>query len=214
MLNQSERGSRNAFKLGIYLSDSFLVIISGKEYIRTVLYIFNMRLPKEIQNVNTADSNVTQSVFCCFIPQYGITTATADKLVKLFIGVCSYKSVAFVYARYYAVECFGRLFIVLCSRQTNDFGVVIHCVSVLVHNHIECLCAFAVRYKHLSRPAVIVSFNLRCSRFCIEQIIFFKCLFKPFIIRLFAVLILSESLHSLMYFVKSNRLSAALVLFF
>ena len=119
-----------------------------------------------------------------------------------------------MYARYYAVECLCSLFIVLCSRQTNDFGVVIHSVSMLVHYDIECLSSFAFRYKHLSRPAVIVSFNLRCSSLCIEQIIFFKCLLKSFIILLFAVLIFAEGLHSLVYFVKSNRLAAALVLFF
>ena len=119
-----------------------------------------------------------------------------------------------MYARNNAVECFSRLFVVLCSRQTYNFGVVIHSVSVLVHNYIECLCAFAVRYKHLSRPTVIVSFNLRRSRLCVKQIIFSESLLKSFIIRLFAVLIFAEGLHSLVYFVKSNRLAAALVLFF
>ena len=214
MFNQTKRGSRNIFKLGIYLSDSFLIVVSCKKYICTVLYVFNMRLPKEIQNVNTAYGNITQSVFRCLVPQYCVTTATAYKLIKLFIRVGPYKSVALMYARYYAVECFGRLFIVLCSRQTNDFGVVIHCVSMLVHYDIECLCSFAFRYKHISRLAVIVFSNLRCCCLCIEQIVFPKCLLKPFIIRLFTVLIFAEGLHSLVYFVKSNRLSASLVLFF
>ena len=129
-----------ALKFRIFLFQQVVVHQIDDEQIPALLDIRNARLPKQVQQVDVPDLNVTQPVVLLAVPEHTVSSRAVLQLLPPVVGIHLLEMVVLLHHGKDLAQHLCALLVALLTRQHNRLRVVVHRVCVLVLDGVEQPC--------------------------------------------------------------------------
>ena len=138
VLGQGEvRLQVGVLQLGIALHQRFPVQRGHQEHIPALLNILDARLPEQVRQVDAGNRHVAQAVPFAAVPINGVYAGAMLVLFPRLAAVHFLKMILFQYHRQDAGQPAGLLLVALLPGQNDGFGVSVHHVGMLAHDHVH-----------------------------------------------------------------------------